>query len=133
MVSSVVVFTYKARNNTIKYEREKMKSGLNLLKIIEELRKFDAQIEAQAVAVFFFVSVYGDKNGISMQKISEDLDIAQSSVSRNVYKLSDINRHKKTGIGLLEAFEDPMERRRKIVRLTAKGRRVYSTLLEWVK
>jgi DNA-binding MarR family transcriptional regulator len=133
MVSSVVVFTYKARNNTIKYEREKMKSGLNLLKIIEELRKFDAQIEAQAVAVFFFVSVYGDKDGISMQKISEDLDIAQSSVSRNVYKLSDINRHKKTGIGLLEAFEDPMERRRKIVRLTAKGRRVYSTLLEWVK
>jgi len=31
-----------------------MKSGLNLLKIIEEMRKFDAQIEAQAVAVFFF-------------------------------------------------------------------------------
>lgn len=129
----MVVFTCKSRDNARKREREKMKSGLNLLKIIEEMRKFDAQIEAQAVAVFFFVGVYGDKNGISMQKISEDLDIAQSSVSRNVYKLSDINRHKKTGIGLLEAFEDPMERRRKIVRLTAKGRRVYSTLLEWVK
>jgi hypothetical protein len=32
-----------------------MKSGLNLLKIIEEMRKFDAQIEAQAVAVFFLL------------------------------------------------------------------------------
>jgi len=45
-----------------------MKNGLNLLKIIEEMRKFDAQIEAQAVAVFFFVGVYGDKDGISCKR-----------------------------------------------------------------
>ena len=106
---------------------------LNLLKIIEEMRKFDSQIEAHAVAVFFFVAMKNNKDGVAMQTIGEELDIAQSSVSRNVYKLGDINRHKETGIGLLEAFEDPMERRRKLVRLTAKGKRVHNTLLEWVK
>jgi DNA-binding MarR family transcriptional regulator len=116
-----------------KKEGKTMSSGLNLLKIIEEMRKFDTQIEAQAVAVFFFVAIHGGKEGVSMQTISEELDIAQSSVSRNVYKLGDINRHKKIGIGLLEAFEDPMERRRKLVRLTSKGKRVHSTLLSWVK
>lgn len=117
----------------VKKERKKEMSGLNLLKIIEEMRKFDSQIEAHAVAVFFFVAMKDNRDGIAMQTIGEELDIAQSSVSRNVYKLGDINRHKKTGIGLLEAFEDPMERRRKLVRLTAKGKRVHNTLLEWVK
>jgi len=61
-----------------------MSSGLNLLKIIEEMRKFDTQIEAQAVAVFFFVAIHGGRDGVAMQTISEELDIAQSSVSRNV-------------------------------------------------
>ena len=122
---SVVDFTTKKKRQREK--GRKMTSGLNLLKIIEEMRKFDTQIEAQAIAVFFYVAVNGGKEGVSMQTISEELDIAQSSVSRNVYKLGDINRHKKIGIGLLEAFEDPMERRRKLVRLTSKGKRVHST------
>ena len=61
-------------------------SKINLLKIIEELRKFDTQLEAQAIAVFFYVGTYDSHNGISMQKIAEELDISQSSVSRNVYK-----------------------------------------------
>ena len=117
----------------MKEERTMTNSGLNLLKIIEEMRKFDTQIEAQAIAVFFYVAIHGGKEGVSMQTISEELDIAQSSVSRNVYKLGDINRHKQIGIRLLEAFEDPMERRRKLVRLTSKGKRVHSTLLSWVK
>ena len=37
------------------------------------------------------------------------------------------------GIGLLQSFEDPEERRRKLVRLTAKGRRVFNTLSDMVK
>ena len=49
-----------------------MSSGLNLLKIIEEMRKFDTQIEAQAIAVFFYVAVHGGKEGVSMQTISEE-------------------------------------------------------------
>jgi len=123
----------KTRDNKQKEERLMTSSGLNLLKIIEEMRKFDTQIEAQAIAVFLFVAVHGGKEGVAMQTISDDLDMAQSSVSRNCYKLADVNRHKKTGIGLVQTFEDPMERRRKLVSLTSKGKRVYNTLLEWVK
>ena len=96
------------------------------------MRKFDTQMEAQAMAVFLFVAIHGCRDGVAMQVISKDLNISQSSVSRNAYKLGDINRHKKNGVGLLETFEDPMERRRKLVRLTAKGKRVHNTLIDFI-
>ena len=109
-----------------------MMNGLNLLKIIEEMRKFDSHMESQTIAVFFYVCLYGGADGVSMQTISEKLDLAQSTVSRNCYKLGDRTRDG-IGIGLLQSFEDPEERRRKLVRLTAKGRRVFNTLSGMVK
>ena len=109
-----------------------MMNGLNLLNIIEEMRKFDSHMESQTIAVFFYVCLYSGADGVSMQTISQKLDIAQSSVSRNCYKLGDKTRDG-IGIGLLQSFEDPEERRRKLVRLTAKGRRVFNTLSGMVK
>ena len=108
-----------------------MNNGKNLLKIIEEMRKFDSHMESQTIAVFFYVCQYGAVDGVSMKNISKELSIAQSTVSRNCYKLSDKIKEK-PGIGLLQSFEDPMERRRKLVRLTPRGKRVYSTLSELV-
>ena len=109
-----------------------MSKGKNLLTIIEEIRKFDSHMESQTIAVFFYVCLYSGADGVSMQTISQKLDIAQSSVSRNCYKLGDRTRDG-IGIGLLQSFEDPEERRRKLVRLTAKGRRVFNTLSDMVK
>jgi DNA-binding MarR family transcriptional regulator len=108
-----------------------MNNGKNLLKIIEEMRKFDSHMESQTIAVFFYVCQYGAVDGVSMKNISKELGIAQSTVSRNCYKLSDKIKEK-PGIGLLQSFEDPMERRRKLVRLTPRGKRVHSTLSELV-
>ena len=108
-----------------------MPKGKNLLTIIEEIRKFDSHMESQTIAVFFYVCLYGGADGVSMQTISQKLDIAQSSVSRNCYKLGDRTRDG-IGIGLLQSFKDPEEGRRKLVRLTAKGRRVFKTLTDLV-
>ena len=47
----------------------------NLLKIIEEVRKFDDQMEAQAIAVFFYVGTYGYNDGVLMQQIQKDLSL----------------------------------------------------------
>ena len=108
-----------------------MNKRKNLLKIIEEMRKFDSHMESQTIAIFFLVCELGGTDGIAMQTIANKLDLAQSTVSRNCYKLGDKTRDG-IGIGLLQSFEDPMERRRKLVRLTGKGKRVYQTLSDLV-
>ena len=113
-----------------KWERKQMTGG-NLLKIIQEIRKFDPQIESQAIAIFFLVGLEAGKDGISMQDIANKLDLAQSSVSRNVFKLSFNNKNR--NIGLVESFEDPKERRRKLVILSPKGKMVFDTLKDYVK
>lgn len=60
---------------------------------------------------------------ISQQKLPDYTMVAKSANSRNVPKLGDGERpHIERGPGLVESFEDPMDRRNKIVQLTPKGR-----------
>jgi len=92
-----------------------------LLMVIERFREIDAEMQAQSIAVLLKVAKHPVP--IKMSEIATELGLSQSTVSRNVAFLGDWNRRKEEGHKLLEAYEDPMERRRKLVRLTAKGKR----------
>ena len=59
--------------------------------------------------------------GMSIRDLSDRLGIAQSSSSRNVAALSKWHSFGKAGHDLIQAVEDPRERRRKILTLTPKG------------
>lgn len=107
-------------------ETEQQKNIEQILKLVEKFRELDAEIQTQTVAVFLVVAKH--PLPIKMQDIAEELGLAQSSVSRNVAWLGSWSRHHKKGQELLEAYEDPMERRRKLVRLTAKGERFAKSL-----
>ena len=108
-----------------------LKMGSDLLrlhlKIIEHFRLLDSEMQAQCIATFLYVASSGLP--LKMQDIADNLGLAQSSISRNVANLSDWTRHHKKGHGLLEAYEDPMERRRKLVKLTTKGKKFAKSLL----
>ena len=99
-----------------------------MLKIVERFREVDAEMQAQSMAVLLKVAKHPVP--IKMGEIAEELGLSQSTVSRNVAYLGDWNRRKEAGHKLLEAYEDPAERRRKLVRLTAKGRRFVKSLNE---
>jgi DNA-binding MarR family transcriptional regulator len=66
--------------------------------------------------------------GLSMGDLAQRLAIAQSSASRNIAALSRWHSFGKDGHDLVEAREDPRERRRKIVSLTPRGHHLVATL-----
>lgn len=77
-----------------------------------------SDIQAQTVVTFLQVAMRGE---VSMGELEKVVGVTQSSVSRNVAALS-IGRPGAPGLGLLDFYEDPENRRRRIVRVNAEGR-----------
>lgn len=97
-----------------------------ILLAVSKMRKVDAEMPAQAMATL--LSVANTDRPIRMTEIAEQLQVSQPTVSRNVAYFSATNRHKRKGHEMLEAYPDPEEHRRKLVKLTAKGRRFIKSL-----
>ena len=90
---------------------------LNLFQII------DPDMPTQTVRTYVR-SALAHPEPVLMSDLSSHLGIAQSSVSRNVAALSDWTRHHTIGLDLVEAHENPTDRRQKLVRLTTKGQQL---------
>jgi DNA-binding MarR family transcriptional regulator len=101
----------------------------NFLKCIEILRKYDPNMQSQTIAIFLYIAIHNRgkfiETGVPMTIIASDLNLAQSSVSRNISILSKWKWSRKEGLDLVETREDPMERRRKLVKLTPKGEKLF--------
>ena len=69
--------------------------------------------------VFVYVALQGNP---TYADIEEALSLTNSSVSRTVNALGAQHRKGHDGKGLLEGYPDPDDKRRFLVRLTAKGK-----------
>lgn len=115
------------------------KTSRRLLSFIEEFRKLSPNIQAGQIAVFLHVMA---EPGISMKDIERRTGLSSTAVSRNVLALSEWFKQPRPAIigkpaipgvpghGLIEAYEDPWDRRGKIVAPKLKGVRVYNTLIQ---
>lgn len=90
-----------------------------LVRVLEALRTLDPDLPIQYALSFLTIA---QNEGLSIRDLSERLGIAQSSASRNVAALSKWHSFGKAGHDLVQAEEDPRERRRKIITLTDRGR-----------
>ena len=91
------------------------------------LRMLDDQMQAQQIAVLLGVAL---RPGLTVNTLGETVGISQSSCSRNIAALGEWHRKGIPGMGLIEAVEDPVERRRKVIFLTGKGRVIANKLLQ---
>jgi DNA-binding MarR family transcriptional regulator len=96
-----------------------------VIRVFEEFRRLDPDMPIQYALSFLTIAQH---EGLSMGELAQRLGIAQSSASRNIAALSRWHSFGKDGHDLVEAHEDPRERRRKIVTLTPLGHRLVAGL-----
>ena len=78
----------------------------------------EANVSVPQAHVLFTVAA---NEGLSMREYAHLTDNHQSSMSRHLLDMGEINRFHAPGLGLIEQWTDPMDRRRNIYRLTPKG------------
>lgn len=89
----------------------------------------DPEMPIQMLLMYLYVARYP---GITMKDMGNRMDLSQASCSRNVAALSKVHRLGKPGLDVVEAHEDPVERRRKVTNLTPRGKRVLEALTSGV-
>lgn len=97
---------------------------------IELFRKLDPDMPIQVAATFLAIA---KDEGLSLREIQERTGQAQSSASRNVTALGEVNRHGKPGLALVTSRPSPEERRRNEYTLTPKGRQVLHSITSAVQ
>lgn len=99
-----------------------LKVGIAALDYLDN-RRFEWQ------TLELFLHVASQVSPISQQELEKRMNIAQSAISRNVAKLGNGLTMNDPGARVVESYEDPTSRNRKLVRLTSRGEEFKNKLL----
>jgi DNA-binding MarR family transcriptional regulator len=106
-----------------------MKKGEKLIKVLDLFRYFYPELQAQTMCIFLQIAKAHPED-LPMSELADLVGISQASCSRNVALLSSWTRYRTKGPALVQAFENPFERRAKFVKLTARGLKLYRNIEE---
>ena len=97
-----------------------------LMATLSAIREIDEELPTQTAQCLIAVAL---QPGLTMADLGDRVGLSQASCSRNMASLGPWHRLGKPGFGLVETIEDPVDRRRKIMFLTQKGRERISKIL----
>lgn len=90
------------------------------LKLLTAIRNVDPEMPvAQAMCLFVIAQ---EEEGLSLTELSKKVGIGMATASRYVASLNNMTRYRTEGLKFVESFENPLERRKKIIRLTTRGK-----------
>lgn len=100
------------------------------IKLVEILREVDAEMPLQTAHALLCIAL---RPGLTHQQLAEMIRLSQSACSRNVQALSEWRGAGKEGYNLIEAVEDPVDTRRKIMFLKPEGRKIMAKIIGCVR
>lgn len=116
------------------------KTARKFINFIEEFRKLNKEMQANQIALFLHVAAQPD---LTIKEYGQRADLGDGgTITRNFDALTVTRKINVKdadgklvptlvdGHGLIDLYEDAMDRRFKRVRLTPKGIRVYNTLVQ---
>lgn len=94
----------------------------------------DPTLSSQTISVFLTVSTKTEPMGVV--ELGAEMGISRSTSSRIIQQLGDGSRERASngtvkvipGLGLVEAYEDPLNWSRKLVKITPKGVRLIAAM-----
>jgi DNA-binding MarR family transcriptional regulator len=105
-------------------QRALLKATLNAMKPFRNLRE---TMPLQYVTAFMLVAT---DEGQNVSTYAKRAGTSQSLMTRHLADLGKINRYHEEGFGLVEAYDDMMDRRNRLIRLSAKGKHVVWEMYE---
>jgi DNA-binding MarR family transcriptional regulator len=100
------------------------------LDALEPFQKLRKTMPLQYLTAFLHVAMDEHQN---VTQYAKRTGASQSLMTRHLADLGTVNRHHEKGFGLVELYEDVMDRRNKLVRLTAKGKGIVRDMSEAFK
>lgn len=99
-------------------QRAALKKALTMLAPFRSVRE---TMPLQYVTAFLLVAT---EEGLNVSEYAKRAKTSQSLMTRHLSDLGVVNRYHEEGFGLVEGYEDLMDRRNRLIRLTEKGKGV---------
>ena len=124
-MEDTVMSTHKP--STTDAQRGMLKALYNALKPFRSVRE---TMPLQYVTAFLLVAQDEHQN---VTEYAKRAGTSQSLMTRHLADIGEVNRYHDAGMGLVEAYDDLMDRRNRLVRLSAKGKHVVWEMGEALK
>ena len=97
-------------------------SSVALSSGVELFAELDPHMQLTTMLTFLFIA---QRSEVSQKTIETHLGFSNAAASRNVSYWSDLKKYGVPGQGFVERFENPTDRREKLIRLTDRGQAFY--------